>query len=320
MTGIATAKPAPKISVIMPVFNAGSFLEEAIESALNQRFTDFEFLIHDDGSTDGSLRVLRDYAARDSRIVLSAGANEGVFAARNLLQAKAQGDLLAVMDADDICLPDRFEKQVAYLDANPECVVLGGSHIIMDAVGRPILRNRMPQGHDRIDGQNIHAIVSIHHPTVMMRRGAVLDCGGYDASYRAAGDLDLWLRMAERGRLANLPDIVLKYRLHDKSISGAKGDLQRRMCRQACEAAWARRGLTGMSFDYSDWRMDDTLESRRKFHLRYGWQAWNSGYRDTWRHYAMQSVKLAPFSKDAWRLLIAGAIKRPEKTAAQRDA
>lgn len=305
---------APRVSVIMPVYNAEPYLAEAIESVLSQSFTDFEFLIHDDGSTDESLEVLKSYAAKDARIVVSAGKNQGVFAARNLLQGKAQGDFLAVMDADDICLPDRFERQVGYLDSYPGCVVIGGHITMVDKGERPIIDLNIPTEHEKIDENNLRGLTSIWHPTTMMRALALKKVGCYDPSYKASGDLDLWLRMAEIGRLANLPDIVLKYRIHDKSISGARQELQRQMARRACEAAWARRGLTGMTFDYGDWRMDGTPESRRAFHLRYGWQAWNHGYRDTWRHYALRSIADAPLSVEAWKLLIAGAIKRPGRS------
>jgi len=302
----------PRLSVIMAVFNAEDYLAEAIESVLKQGFDDFEFLIHDDGSSDGSLAILQDYAARDARIVVSTGANQGVFAARNFLHGKARGAFLAVMDADDVCLPDRFEKQMAYLDAHPDCVVLGGGETTMDGEGRLINDFQVPLTHEEIDGLNLRGIMAIRHPTAVLRRSAVVQCGGYDASYRAGGDHEFCLRMAEIGRLANLPDILIRYRIHDKSISGAKRDLQRQMCRQACEAAWARRGLSGVSFDYSDWRMADTAESRREFYLRYGWQAWKNGYRDTWRHYALRALRLAPFSRQAWTLLIAGALRRPK--------
>jgi len=297
----------------MSVHNGERWLAEAIDSVLNQSFTDFEFLIHDDGSSDDSLSMLRQYAAKDSRIIVSSGPNRGVAASVNQLIESARGELLARMDADDICLPDRFEKQIAYMAINPECLVLGGFDIVMDQDGRPIKTNSRPLDHEIIDGQNIRGIVSIHQPTVMMRRKAVCECGGYDPSFTAALDLDLWLRMAEIGRLANLPDILLKYRVHDKSVSASNRDLQRQRCRQACEAAWARRGLTDISFDYQEWRMGDTRASRQAFYQRYGWQAWHSGYRDTWRHYAWKSVKQAPLSINAWKLLIFGWLRRPMK-------
>jgi glycosyltransferase involved in cell wall biosynthesis len=303
----------PRVSAIMAVYNAESWLAEAIESVLAQSFGDFEFLIHDDGSTDGSAAILAAYAQRDRRVIVSAAANLGPAAARNSLIEKARGDLIAMMDADDVCMPNRFERQVAYLYAHPDCVVLGGCYLVCDAEGRPINRCRVPVAHEVIDDQNLRGIVSIPNPTVMMRRDAVMRCGGYDASFLPAEDGELWLRMAEVGRLSNLPDIVLKYRIHNKSLSGTKQELQRDMCRRGCEAAWARRGLTGMRFDYEEWRMTDTAESHREFFLRYGWQAWSNGFRGTWKHYALQSVMLAPFSREAWTLLIAGMLRRPHR-------
>ncbi|TQE98476.1 MAG: glycosyltransferase [Spiribacter salinus] len=304
-----------KVAVVMAVYNGERWLAEAIESVLVQTFADFELLIHDDGSTDNSLKILRDYAATDARITVTTGTNEGLAATLNRLIGTARAPFLARMDADDICLPDRFAKQVAYLDENPDCAVLGACETTIDAAGRRIAKIRVPLTHEEIDANNLRGVTSITHPTVMMRRDTVLRCG-YDPTYPTSQDLDLWLRMAEIGRLANLPDIVLEFRIHGGSISGSKQDLQRQMCRRACEAAWARRGLTGMTFDYSDWRMADTPESRRAFHLRYGWQAWNHGYRDTWRHYALRSVADAPLSVEAWKLLIAGAIKRPRRKGA----
>lgn len=312
MTSRPSADRPPRVSVSLPVYNSERWLAEAVESILNQSFRDFEFLAHNDGGIDGSLAMLRDYAARDDRLVVTTGPNQGVAAARNFMLSKARGEYIAVMDADDICHPDRFARQIAYLDAHREIVVLGGGETTIDEKGRSIRDFRFPPLHEEIDGNNLRGLTSIRHPSVMMRKGALVRCGGYDPSYDGAEDQELWLRMAEVGCLANLPDIILKYRIHEKSISGAKRDLQRRMCRQACETAWARRGLTGMSFDYADWRMEDTPESRRKFYLSYGWQAWNNGYRDTWRYYALRSVGLAPFSRAAWTLLIAGALKRPE--------
>lgn len=304
----------PQISVIMPVYNAAPYLAEAIESVLSQTFTDFEFLIHDDGSTDGSADILHTYAAQDARIILSTGANKGVSAARNILQNKARGEFFAVMDADDICLPDRFEKQVAYLDAHPDCVVLGARELTIDHKGRPIIALNIPLTHEEIDSYNLRGLTSIRHPTAMMRRSAVLKCGGYDESYKAAGDQELWLRMGEIGRLANLPDVVLKYRVHDSSISGSKPDLQRQMCRQACEAAWARRGLSNTRFDYNNWRMADTPASRCEFYLRYGWQARNSGYNATARHYFIKALKLSPFSQDVWKGIIFGILRHKKET------
>lgn len=223
------------------------------------------------------------------------------------------------MDANDICLPDWFAKQVSFLDQNSRYVLIGGCIATMDADARPIGSTQIPTEHEKIDTQNLRGTVSVLQPTVMIRREVVLKCDGHLTDMIAAEDLDLWFRMAEIGRLANLPDIVLKYRIHDQSISGSKQHKQREMRRLSCEAAWARRGLTDTRFDYGEWRMDGSLDSRRTFCRSYGWQAWQHGHRATWRHYALCSVALAPFSKGAWKLLIAGAMKRPPASSRASD-
>ena len=305
----------PRVSVIMAVHNGEAYLAEAIESVLDQTFRDFEFLIHDDGSTDNTLAILQRYASQDGRITITSGANQGLARSLNHLIDRARGDLVARMDADDVCLTERFELQVRHLEREPKCVVLGGGITVMDDAGRVIHDLSVPLNHELIDRNNLRGVTSICHPTVMMRRDAFQQCGGYDIENLAAEDLDLWLRMAEIGRIANLSDMLLKYRVHGQSISGSKRELQRAMAHHACKAAWARRGLNGISFDYSEWRMADTPESRQEFFLRYGWQAWNSGYRDTWRHYAWRSVALAPLSRKAWVLLIMGSLKRPARRA-----
>lgn len=304
---------SPIISVIMAVHNGQTYLGEAIESVLTQSFEDFEFLIHDDGSTDDTHTILKRYAKRDSRIILSRASNQGLAASLNLLINKARSSFLARMDADDVCLPDRFALQIARMQAEPELAVLGGFSLLIDSENRPISKLILATEHKEIDANHLRGITSISHPAVMMRKEAVLSCSGYDPQFLASQDLDLWLRLAEIGRLANLADIVLKYRIHDTSISGSRREQQREMCQRACEAAWSRRGVKAC-FDYKDWRMDESRESRLEFFLSYGWQAWNYGFSESWRHYALKSIRLAPFSIAAWKLLIAGALKQPPRS------
>ncbi|WP_300039404.1 glycosyltransferase [uncultured Roseobacter sp.] len=301
---------APRVSVLLPVCNAETWLGVAMDSILAQSFTDFELLVHDDGSTDGSLAILQDYAARDRRVVLTSEPNKGLIATLNQLIDAAQGDLIARMDADDIALPERFAKQVAWLDQNPDYVLLGGAIIFIDEAGRHIAPEFPPRDHETLDDYSLRGTGAICHPAVMMRTETVRQVGGYDMRRDTAEDLDLWLRMAEAGRLASLPDIVLKYRLHDQSISGKNNDRQRECIREICADACARRGVTA-SFDYQDWRMTEDRASRRDFYLKYGWDAWNWGYRDTWRHYALKAVTTDPLSLNAWKLLVFGAIRRP---------
>lgn len=300
-----------RLSVIMPVYNAARYLSAALESVLQQSFSDFELLIHDDGSQDDSWAILTDYASRDSRIFISQGLNQGLPRTLNHMISRASGELIARFDADDLCLPDRFEKQLARFECDPSLVVSGGAAQIIDEDGRPISLKFLPRSHDDIDKWNLRGCTSFQHPAVMMRRNAVLAAGGYHPDFHGAEDHDLWLRMAEIGRLENLQDILIRYRIHDNSISGTKRDLQRQLCLRACEAAWQRRGITNGSFDYQEWRMGDDPQSRLAFNIDYAWQAWTNGYRDSWRHYALKSVGLSPLSLDAWKVLVLGSIRRP---------
>jgi glycosyltransferase involved in cell wall biosynthesis len=302
----------PRVSVAMAVYNGEAFLAEAIESVLSQTFTDFEFLIHDDGSTDGSLGILRRFAQKDSRVIVSHDENQGLVISLNLLCDRARGDLVARFDADDICLPDRFALQVQHMDTHPDRIVLGGRSLIIDDAGRSISVVTPPELHDEIDQLNLQGIVALNHPTVMIRRSALIQVDGYDQTYHSAQDHELWLRLGEIGTLANLPDVLIKYRIHAGSISGSRRDEQRANCLRACEAAWQRRGVTA-TFEYGDWRMDDTKESKLEFYLNYAWKAWMHGFRDTWRHYAWKAVKLSPGSKNAWKALVMGTLKRPQR-------
>ena len=138
----------------------------------------------------------------------------------------------------------------------------------------------------------------------------VVAAGGYDPARETAEDLDLWLRLAETGQLASLPDVLVKYRVHQNSVSSQHAAQQIDCIREICAAARARRGVEA-PFDCKPWRMEDSRASRRDFALKYGWDAWNWGYRDTWRHYALKAVTTDPFSVKAWKLLIFGALRRP---------
>lgn len=311
----STDDTLPRVSVLMPVYNSEKYLADAIESVLSQSFEDFELLVHDDGSTDGSAQILQKYARRDKRICVSQAPNAGITAVLNLLATAARGEYLGRMDSDDICMPERFALQVAALDGSENLVALGTNWITMDSDGRLIAVAQPPLHHDEIDYGNMRGHVGLNHPTVMIRRKALEAAGGYHNDFPGAEDIDLWLRLAEVGTLGNLPDVLLHYRIHANSISSAKHEEQLSSLKRACETAGRRRGIS-VPFESSGWRMKDTKTSKREFYLKYAWQAWNCGFRDTWRHYALQSIRLAPFSAAAWKVLILGALRRPEgKTA-----
>jgi glycosyltransferase involved in cell wall biosynthesis len=231
----------------MPVYNAERYLAEAVESILGQTLGDFEFLILDDGSTDGSRRILEGYAARDRRIRLTSRANRGLVATLNELIDQAQGEFLARMDADDIALPERFQRQVDYLRAHPECSVVGCRTRVIDPDGDSLCDWFTAEPHAVIEtlllrGEAVGSVLC--HPSVLMRRDAVLAAGKY-REFAIGEELDLFLRLAESSRLAILPEVLLKYRVHAESFTHRPSRMVlRHDCRRdIVEAARRRRNL-----------------------------------------------------------------------------
>lgn len=209
----------------MPVYNGERFLAEAIESILGQTFGAFEFVIIDDGSTDASPAILADYASRDPRIRVITQANAGIVAALNRGLAECRSPLVARMDADDVSEPDRLAAQIHVLRGDSDLVVLGTAIRLVAESGRPGPVIRGPACHHAI-AETLQRGNCIAHPTVIMRRDAVMAAGGYREEMRHAEDYDLWSRLATRHRLANLPQPLLRYRIHGSQVSWAATEIQ----------------------------------------------------------------------------------------------
>jgi hypothetical protein len=210
----------PAISVVMSVYNGERFLRPAIDSILAQTFGDFEFLILDDGSRDGSGALLQDYAARDARIHLIQRENKGLIASLNELIAAARAPLIARMDADDVALPERFARQIDFLTAHLDYGVVGTQRINIDEVGRRMAEEgpHYALDHDQFLGA-IGAQSLLCHSSVMMRADLVRSVGGYHAAFRHCEDFDLWLRLAGVTRLCSLPEVLLCYRHSPDQVS-----------------------------------------------------------------------------------------------------
>lgn len=211
------ANTTPKVSVVMGVYNGAKFLREAVESVLGQTFGDFEFLITDDGSTDQSADILRQFS--DPRIKVHTNAqNEGL--TRCLIRglSQARGKYIARMDADDISYPTRFQKQAEFLEAHPDHAVVGTRCHYLDSEGKA----RAISGHlctsDEL-GRDVWRRCPIAHGSAMFSRKYIMACGGYRELFRYAQDYDLWLRVMERYRAANLPDPLYGLRYHLESIT-----------------------------------------------------------------------------------------------------
>lgn len=211
----------PSLAVLMSVYNQRPFIDEALNSILTQSIREFEFIIVDDGSSDGSTEVIAKAAARDSRIrFVPVEQNIGLAAALNAGLKLCEAEFVARMDGDDISAPDRLEKQLKYI-VEHKLDVLGSSYRRMGGYGMVPRRGvkMFPAQHDDI----VRALPlsnQICHPAVMMRRSAVLAVGGYDPRFRLAQDYDLWLRMIGTARFGNMPEALLSMRRHLGRSSG----------------------------------------------------------------------------------------------------
>ena len=208
----------PPVTVLMAVYNGARFLNEAIESIRNQTFTDFEFLIIDDGSSDATPEILARHAA-DRRIRILRQENQGLTESLNRGIREARSEFIARMDADDVARPDRLAIQMKFLKSNPAIALVGGAVEAIDAAGRVVQTIRLPEKPEQIRQHMRELGCALAHPTVVFRRQAVLDAGGLRRAYRHAEDYDLWLRMIENCDFVNLPEIVLRYRRHEDAVS-----------------------------------------------------------------------------------------------------
>jgi glycosyltransferase involved in cell wall biosynthesis len=207
-----------KLSVILPVYNGMPYLPDAVESILHQTYADFTFIIVNDGSTDGSEEYLRSLS--DPRVELINQANQGQGTARNLALRRCQSEYVALMDSDDISMPDRFRSQLEYLDAHPEVVMLGTQiEFLVGAVAQRAFG--APTDHIEIETRLLKGRAGLCNPSLMFRTAAALACGGYPAGI-IGEDTDFCLRMCEQGRAANLDRVLLQYRLHPAQTSQAR--------------------------------------------------------------------------------------------------
>ena len=215
------------VSVIMSVYNGEAYLEECIRSILRQTYTDFEFIIIDDGSTDKSLNIIKKYANEDQRVIVSSRPNKGLIASLNEAAALASGDLLARMDADDVSYPNRFEEQVNAFEKNESLIALGTYAREINAKGTDIGKLLpSPVGKEAIRNATADGQTLVIHPTLMMKSSAFNAIGGYRANFKHAEDKDLLYRMVDMGEIDNLPLALLQYRVHGDNISVKHGNYQ----------------------------------------------------------------------------------------------
>lgn len=211
----------PKVTVLMAVYNAENYLRQAIESILSQSFDDFELLIHDDGSKDRSAEIIQSY--RDSRIrAILNSVNQGEERVRNQCLQIARGEYIAVLDADDIAHRSRLRIQTDFLDRNRGISLVGSPYEIIDETGCVVGIQKVYSDELTIRWKLLLGN-QFGHSTVMYRRKDVLAVGGYDETLSYGTDFDLWVRLTTRGRLANLPELLAQYRVHNHNTTHTLG-------------------------------------------------------------------------------------------------
>ena len=210
----------PKISVIMPVYNAGSYLSHAIESILNQTYQDFEFIIVDDGSTDGSWEILNEYARKNKKIKLfRQSKNYGISVTARKAILKTKGNFIARMDADDVALPSRLEKQISYLRTHKKTVAVGGNCILIDRNGDHVGIKTFPAKFNEIY-RYIFEFVPLQQPTLMIAKKRLpKNFQYYIDGMNTAEEVELIFKLFLHGKVENLKDYVLLYRLHENNTS-----------------------------------------------------------------------------------------------------
>jgi len=229
----------PSVSVVMVVCDADRFLAESIESILGQTLRDFEFIIVDFGSSDKSKSIISSYAATDSRIRFHEIPHCRLAEARNAACFLAQGQYIAMMDADDVSVPDRLIWQVEFMAKHPQVGLLGGAIEWIDATGRSLRIGRYPT-EDREIRSELATCNRFAQPTVLVRTEAFNVVGGYRAMFAQSEDYDLWLRIAEHFHCANLRQVVLRYRIHPYQLSLRK-QTQQTLCALAAQASASSR-------------------------------------------------------------------------------
>ena len=213
----------PQVSVLMPVYNHEAFVGQAIESILNQTFSDFELVIVDDGSKDGSAGVIRAYQQRDERIrFYQFPHNLGEARARNRTVSESSGDYITFLDADDQCLPERLEKQLEFLRSNPGIGAVGTAGFLVDVNLKHLAVDKSPAHPALIAFSPFIGGEMFINASVMLRREFVLAVGEYDPSMRYGADSDFFLRVMGLTRCANIQEPLYVYRRHNRDDENVK--------------------------------------------------------------------------------------------------
>lgn len=220
---------SPRISIILPVWNGEKFLAAAVDSLLAQTFTDFELLVVDDGSNDRTPEILRSYA--DSRLRVLRLDHAGIVVALNHGLSQARADWIARLDADDLSEPRRLELQWHAVNRRPQAVLCHTAATLVGEGGWPVAEARLPRSRSFMALRLCYQC-PIVHSTVLFEKAAALAAGGYLPEERHAEDFSLWGRLLEQGEFIGLPEKLVRFRLHDQSVSRQNIEAQQALARK----------------------------------------------------------------------------------------
>jgi glycosyltransferase involved in cell wall biosynthesis len=271
-----------------------------VASILGQSLGDFELLAIDDGSTDRSPEILADFARRDARLIWQRQPNAGYLHALNKMLDAARGVYVARMDADDVALPERFARQAAFLDAHPAHAMVGSAVAYIDEDGDELFAEALPLEHAALEANLLRGVCGICHPAAMIRRQSLLDVGGYRPECYGAEDQDVWLRLAERGRLANLPEVLLQYRIHSENFTFLHHQRSLDKLRWVLEDAHRRRGLAPPADVLAGVPQPTSAWDRRRTSA---WGAIHAGHYAAARKHARRVLRERWTARASWVLL-----------------
>ncbi|UTZ40106.1 glycosyltransferase family 2 protein [Vibrio campbellii] len=240
----------PEVSVILPVYNAEAYLAQAIDSILSQTFSNLELVVVNDGSTDGSQAIIEQFANQDARVKAYSRENQGLVATLNELLAHTKAPFIARMDADDIAMPNRIERQLSYLKSHTDVALVGTGYRYLDSKGN-LLHTRRTITHPGLIAASFLLGNPIAHPTVMFNRQVCGKALYYDDTYKHAEDFELWIRLCfeQELKVSNLNEILLHYRVHEQSTSSLHNEMQRNMAVKAIEKTVFGRAMLEQSID-----------------------------------------------------------------------
>ncbi|ATC63284.1 hypothetical protein CMV30_04555 [Nibricoccus aquaticus] len=292
---------SPLISVIIPAYNVAPYVRDALASVQAQTFRDFEIIVVNDGSTDSTLAILQGIAATEPRLKIISRPNTGIVGAMNDAIAASSAPFLARMDGDDLCAPQRFERQLAFLQANPAVLLVGSNVEFIDSTAARLKTYAPPH-----DASAIHTALlagnsgALIHPAVMGPRRAWTETGGYREAYKFVEDYDLYLRAARLGPLANLDEPLLRYRIHAQSTNYLRRDKQTVLLKELCRDARAHAGLTD-SFVFNP---SPAHPDAASVYREWAWWAVDGREKATARRYAWRAWRSAPWRIENTRCLL----------------